>query len=50
MENLKLSWEELNNPSQEKIDSRNRFFKECEELVFTKTDDGVYIEIDDLKE
>ena len=32
MENLKLNWDKLNNPSKETIDARNRFFKECEEL------------------
>ena len=32
MDNLKLSLEKLNNPPQEVIDKRNKFFAECVEL------------------
>ena len=31
MENLKLDWEQLNNPSQEVIIKRGEFFIECDE-------------------
>lgn len=47
----RISWEKLNNPSQETIDTRNRFLKECENLN-TREEDGVtIIELDvDLEE
>ena len=32
MENLKISWEKLNNPSKEIMNARDKFLKECGEL------------------
>lgn len=51
MRRLVISWEELNNPSQEIIDARNRFFKECENLNISEEDGVTIVELDiDLEE
>lgn len=38
----------LNNPSQEIVDNRRRFFEECDKLFITSEDDSVLIESDKL--
>lgn len=47
-------WEDfcnmLNNPTQENIEARNKFFEECNKLIITRMDDGVLVEHDNLDE
>ena len=38
----------LNNPSQETVDNRRRFFEECNKLFITSEDDSFIVESDKL--
>lgn len=39
---------ELNNPSQETVDNRRRFFEECDKLLITREDDVIHVESEKL--
>lgn len=39
---------QLNNPSQEIIDNRRKFFEECDKLFITKEDDLIHVESEKL--
>lgn len=39
---------ELNNPSQETVDNRKRFFEECDKLFITREDDVIHVESEKL--
>lgn len=39
---------QLNNPSQETINNRRRFFEECDKLIITKEDDLIHVESEKL--
>jgi hypothetical protein len=38
----------LNNPSQETVDNRKRFFEECDKLFITREDDVIHVESEKL--
>lgn len=40
----------LNNPTQETVNNRNRFFEECDKLIITHKDDSISVESDMLNE
>lgn len=40
----------LNNPSQETIDNRRKFFEECDKLIITHKDDSSSVESEKLNE
>jgi hypothetical protein len=38
----------LNNPPQETVDNRKKFFEECDKLFITREDDFIHVESDKL--
>ena len=50
MEAWKRFVNELNNPTPENTNNRNRFFEECDKLTITHKEDSVSIESDGLNE
>lgn len=38
----------LNNPPQETVDNRKKFFEECDKLLITYEDDLIHVESDKL--
>lgn len=38
----------LNNPTQETVDNRKKFFEECDKLLITREDDVIHVESEKL--
>ena len=48
----RLEWEGfvnvLNNPTQENLEARRRFFEECDKLIISRNSEGVVVECSSL--